>query len=137
MFTISPAKTTDSLNAEWRKLDAIHFGKPVEWVEKSFIFKAEENGKLIGLIEGKYEPGVLFISALMTAQAARGKGVGTALIERAEAFGKELGAHKTWLTTGKHWSENAFYQKLGFQKIADLPDFYLHVDFVIYIRDIK
>ena len=113
-----------------------HYGKRVEWNQKRFRFKAVENGKLVGTIDGKYESGVIFIDSLITAENVRGKGIGTMLIKKAEAFGKNLGAHRTWLVTGKDWSENAFYKKLGFKLIGNLPDFYFHRDFVIYTRTI-
>jgi len=137
MIKISKASDKEALNKEWHLLDIPHYGKRIDWFEKKYRFKAVENGKLIGTIEGKYEPGVVFISALITAARARGKGVGTMLIKKAEAFGEKFGAHRTWLVTGKDWSENAFYKKLGFKIIGYLPDFYLHKDFVIYTRPIK
>lgn len=56
---------------------------------------------------------------------------------KVEEFGKKLGAHKIWLITGKNWSENAFYKKLGFKLIGNLSDFYFHKNFVIYTRPIK
>lgn len=137
MIKISKAIKKENLNEEWHLLDNIHYGKRIEWIEKKFRFKAVENGKLIGTIEGKCEPGVVYVAAIITAESARGKGIGTMLINKAEEFGKKFGAHKIWLVTGKDWSENIFYKKLGFRLISDLPDFYFHKDFVIYTRPIK
>ena len=59
------------------------------------------------------------------------------LMNKAEDFGRKMDAHKIWLITGKDWSENEFYKKLGFKKIADLPDWHFHKNFVIYTKDIK
>lgn len=137
MIKILKASQKDSLSDEWHKVDVPHYGKPIEWNEKSFRFKAVENGKLVGTIDGKHESGVIYIAALITAESSRGKGIGTMLIKKAEEFGKKLGAHRTWLITGKTWSENSFYKKLGFEKIAYLPDFHFHTDFVVYTREIK
>lgn len=137
MIKITKATEKESLVEEWHKLDIPHYGKPIEWNEKKFRFKAFENGKLVGTIDGKHESGVVYIGSLITAESARGKGIGTKLIEKAEEFGKTFGAHRTWLITGKDWAENAFYKKLGFEKIGDLPDFHFHRDFVIYTRSIK
>ncbi len=137
MIKISKATKKEALIDEWHLLDNLHYGKRVDWKEKKFRFKAVEDGKLIGTIGGKHESGVIYIGALITAKSVRGRGIGTTLILKAEEFGRELGAHRTWLVTGKEWSENIFYKKLGFKLIGNLPDFFFHKDFVIYTRLIK
>ena len=140
MIKISKAtkkSTTDFSEREWHKVDHSHYGRRVEWNEQKFRFKATESGKLVGLISGKHEAGVIYIHQIITAEGARGKGIGTLLIRKAEEFGRGLGAHKMWLITGKDWEENAFYKKLGFRLEAGLPDHHFHKDFVIYTRPIK
>jgi GNAT superfamily N-acetyltransferase len=137
MVRIIKATKKDSLVSEWHKVDVPHYGRGVEWQEKEFRFKAIEGGKLVGIVEGKHESGVVYITALITVERMRGRGIGTKLIEKAEQFGKRLGAHRSWLITGKGWAENSFYQKLGFKLIGNLPDFYFHKDFVVYTRLIK
>lgn len=140
MVTVSKAtkKETSSFNEEeWHKVDFAHYGKRVDWNEHKFRFKAIENGKLLGTISGKYESGVLYIGAVITTEGSRGKGIGTMLVNRAEEFGKKLKAHKVWLITGKDWSENEFYKKLGFKIEGELPNHHFHKNFVIYSRPIK
>lgn len=137
MIKILRATQKDSLVDEWHKVDVSHYGKPIQWNDKKFRFKAVEEGKLIGTVDGKHASGVVYIDSLITAEDARGKGAGTMLVNKVEEFGRKLGAHRIWLITGKTWSENSFYQKIGFKKIAELPDFHFHTDFVIYTREIK
>lgn len=137
MIKISKATSKDSLLHEWYRVNVPHYGKSIEWNEKKFRFKAVNDGKLVGTIDGKYESGVIYIGSLITAESDRGKGIGTLLIKKAEEFGRKLGAHRTWLITGKDWAENAFYKKLGFEQIGNLPDFHFHKDFVVYTRLIK
>lgn len=137
MIKISKATNKDSLINEWHKVDLPHYGKDIEWVEKKFKFKAMENKKLIGLVSGKYESGIIYISTIITKENYRGKGIGGLLVKRAEEFGKKFKAHKMWLITGKNWSENIFYKKIGFKKIGNLPNFYLHQDFVLYTKNIE
>lgn len=137
MIDISKATKKETLPGEWHSCDLVHYGKKIEWQEKEFRFKALRDQEIIGTIDGRFESGVIFISSLIVAASARGQGVGTNLVKKAEEFGKKLGAHRTWLVTGVDWAENSFYQKLGFEKIASLPDLYFHHDFVIYSRLIK
>jgi ribosomal protein S18 acetylase RimI-like enzyme len=139
MIKVLKASEKSTINwskKEWHKVDIAHYGHHVEWNGKHFRFKAVDGKKLVGLIDGKHESGVLFIDTIITKDSYRGKGVGTMLIKKAEEFGKKMGAHMIWLITGKVWQENAFYIKLGFKKIADLPNWHFHTDFVIYTKEI-
>ena len=133
----SKKSTTDFCENEWHKVDIAHYGRRVEWKEQKFRFKATENGKLLGVISGDCECGIVYITQIITAEEARGKGIGTMLLQKAEEFCKKIGAHQMWLITGKDWTENAFYKKLGFKLGGALPDFHFHKDFVIYTRPIK
>ncbi len=137
MIKISEAKDQEDLYEEWRKFTKLQYGEDAVWTEKKYKFKAVENDKIIGTIAGKYEPGVIYIAELMITESEREKGVGTMLINKAEEYGKSLGAHRSWLMTGSDWSNRDFYNKLGFEVIATLPDFYFHKDLVIYTRLIK
>ena len=122
---------------EWHKLDVPHYGRRIEFNEQTFRFKATENGNVVGLISGKHVSGVVYIDQIITAEKARRRGIGTVLIRRVEEFGRKVGAHKLWLMTGKDWSENAFYKKLGFRIEATLSDHHFQRDFFVYSRAIK
>jgi len=118
---------------EWYSADIEHYGKVVNWKERDFAFKAVDNGKIVGIITGKYEAGVLHISRIIVAKEKRGRGIGKKLMQGAENFGKKLGAHKIHLITGKNWEDtNKFYNSLGFKKTANLPKHYLKRDFIIF-----
>jgi GNAT superfamily N-acetyltransferase len=141
MIKITKVSKEDNIlkwsTTEWHKADKVHYGRRVEWKEKKFRFIAKEDDKVVGFIYGKHESGVVYIGGLITAEEVRGKGIGTKLVQKAEKWGKKLGAHRLWLITGRNWAENAFYRKLGFKLIANLPDFHFHKDFVVYTRPIK
>lgn len=122
---------------EWEKVNLENYGHPIEWVEKKFRFKAEENGKVIGMVAGKFQTGAFYVGDIIISESARGKGVGTLLMQRAEKYARRLGAHMMWLVTGKGLRSNAFYQKLGFKKLADFPNLYFDEDFVIYTKKLK
>lgn len=137
MIRITKATNKERLTDEWHAVDVDHYGKHVEWNDQKFRFKAMVDGKLVGTIDGKHASGVIYIDSLITAQHSRRQGIGRMLVDKVESWGRKLGAHKIWLITGKYWKENGFYQTIGFTKIADLPDFHFHTDFVIYTRNIK
>lgn len=130
-------RTKDFSLKAWHAVDKAHYGKDVEWNEQKFYYMAEEDGHVLGTIRGKHESGVVYIGTIIVDEKARGRGIGTMLINKAEEFGKKLGAHQMWLITGKDWSENIFYKKLGFKITGTLPDFNFHKDFVIYTKSIK
>jgi GNAT superfamily N-acetyltransferase len=91
------------------------------------IFIAEEDGNAVGcilckLIERPENPFTFAVRYLLVDQisvrpAARGQGVGAALIQRAEMLAKELNVQRVQLDS---WDFNlaahAFFEHLGFQK---------------------
>ena len=118
----------------WRGEDIEHYGEPVRWIERNFIFKATEQGKIIGTIKAKFEVGVIYIGNLIVVRDKRGQGVGRKLVEKVEKAGRRLGAHKIFLFTMEKWDATKFYKKLGFKKTANLPKHYRKRDFVIYSK---
>lgn len=132
---ISPA-TRDEVREfnikEWHGVDVEHYGRPVEWNQKDFLFKATDGDQIVGTISGEHESGVLYVYSLIVAADKRGQGIGKALMEKAEEFGKEFKAHKIHLMTGSDWKSNKFYESLGFTKVADLPQHHFKKDFVVY-----
>lgn len=120
--------------SEWKEADAKYYGKKNIWVEKDFVFKAEENMKLVGSISGKFAAGVLYIDDLIVANNQRGKGIGKMLMKKAEDFGREMNAHKTYLITKKdgNLTVRKFYKNLGYTKTGDFKNHYHHFDFIIY-----
>lgn len=117
---------------EWPFANLEHYGRRVDYNQKDFIFKATEDGKIVGTIKGSHEAGVIYISYLIIAHDRKGQGIGRLLTEEAEKFGKKLGAHKVYLMTGKGWEAEKFYQKLRYKKVAILRKHHFKKDFVIY-----
>jgi ribosomal protein S18 acetylase RimI-like enzyme len=135
MITISKS-TQDEIkefrDREWVGADLKYYGKSTGWIEEDFVFKAVEDGKIVGIIAGKYQEGVLYIDDLIVAKDKRGLGVGKALIKKAEDFAIGKGGHKAYLITGKNWEVRKFYELLGYENTGEFKNHYRHVDFVIY-----
>lgn len=120
----------------WDQYDLKHYGKMVEFYECNFIFKAEEDKEILGVGYGKYECGVSWIDGLIIDKKYLGKGIGSKLLNEIEKWSKKTGGHKVILYTGEKWDSRNFYEKNGYKKVADLPDFYFHTDFVMYSKNI-
>lgn len=117
---------------EWVAADTIYYGAGTEWIKEKYVFKAEEDGKIVGSIAGKYEEGVLYIDDVIVAKDKRGLGIGKDLIKKAEEYAKKMGGHKSYLITGKTWDVRKFYESLGYKVTGEFKNHYRHVDFVIY-----
>lgn len=140
MIKISEAKfeeTKDFVKSEWPDVDEELYGIR-DWVEKDFLFKADENGVVVGSIMGKYAAGVLYIDDLIVAKTQRGKGIGKMLMVKAEEWGKTMGAHKSYLITKKEGNKSArkFYDNLGYSATGEFKNHYYHFDFVIYEKSL-
>lgn len=121
---------------EWPLANIEHFGKNVDFNSKKILFKAVEDVKIVGIIKGDLDGGVIHITHLLVAHDKRGSGIGKALAFKVEEFGKENGAHKVYLTTGKGWEAEKFYQKLGYKKVGVLRKHHFKKDFVVYEKSI-
>jgi len=118
----------------WHSVDLEHYGRRVEWKERKFRFKALDGKRIVGTISGKFESWVLHIGALIVDKDERKKGIGKALMQKAEEFGARFGAHKIYLQTGKNWEERKFYESIGYKRETDLPNHYFNKDFVAYSK---
>lgn len=133
----SKKSVKDFNDKAWHSVDLEHYGRRIEWSEHKFRFKALDGERIVGTISGKFEAEVLYIGTLIVDKNEQRKGIGKALMQRAEEFGIKLGAHKIYLVTGKDWNARKFYELLGFKKEADFPNHYFHIDFVVYSKYLK
>lgn len=117
---------------QWPHSNIEHYGKNVNYNQKDFVFKATENGKVVGSIKGSHEAGVLYITYLIVDNKKRGLGIGKLLTKKSKEFGKKMEAHKIHLITGKDWKATKFYESLGYKKVAELPKHHFEKDFAIY-----
>ncbi|OIO44314.1 MAG: hypothetical protein AUJ41_03250 [Candidatus Pacebacteria bacterium CG1_02_43_31] len=140
-ITKSTEKEIEAFEAQsWSVEDLKHYGREVSWGEwnpNKFIFKAELDNEITGIIVGNITAGVTFIERIIVAELSRKKGIGKQLIQKVEDYAKELNSHKIYLYTGKNWSSNKFYEQSGFTNTGQLENHYLNVDFVIYTKFLK
>jgi ribosomal protein S18 acetylase RimI-like enzyme len=118
--------------SEWPSADREHYGEgKLDFTKHKITLAARDHGEVLGYISLVLDMGVLLIESLIVAEKQRGKGIGARLVAAAEEKGRSLGAHKIRLETGSNWKSRGFYEKLGYQVRANLPDYYAHQDFVM------
>lgn len=138
MININPANHQEIesfLEDQWTTEDQHHYGD-VEWQDLPFVFKAEEDGQIVGTIMGRLQSGVVLIDDVIVDRNHRGHGIGKLLVKKVESFAIQNQAHKIWGYTGKGWPSVNFYQSLGYQVIGELPNHYHKTDFVIISKDL-
>lgn len=91
-----------------------------EYQQQPFAFSAYEGSQFLGGISGYGVFNQLYISLLALTDEARGKGIGTQLIQQVEALNKDRTYEYILLTTLGYQAAE-FYQKVGFDIKMTLP----------------
>jgi len=130
VFTKKSKSIKDFNKIQWRKWDKVHFGKEIEWKTVFYYLCVKERNAVVGTIELKIEAGVGKVNTLIVHSESLRKGIGKALMRKAEELTKKHHGHKLILTTGKDWEAVKFYKALGFQEVGLLRDYFFHVDFI-------
>lgn len=126
-------KLNDFYKREWATVDRKHYGKDVaweSWTQKNFTIEVWRDEEIVGALTFRINQDVSEIELFITAEKYRRQGIGTLLLEKLEEISKEHNVHKIYLQTGKDWDIVGYYEKFGYKKTADVPDHYLHVDYI-------
>jgi ribosomal protein S18 acetylase RimI-like enzyme len=78
-----------------------------------------ESGRVVGGLTAMVSYETLYIDDLWLAEDARGKDLGTRLMQLAENEGRRRGASLVWLDT-MSWQARPFYEKLGYTVFGEL-----------------
>ena len=100
----------------------------------SLGFVAEAVGELIGAAAGYTWGGICELRQVWVQETCRGKGLGRALMTEAIREAKARGCTYVYLAT-YDFQAPGFYAKLGFEKVAEIPDKPLgHTELVMRLR---
>lgn len=106
---------------EWAIADKEHFGLNVDLSRRDFQFYAKNtDGDILGVIEMNIQGDLANITTLLVSSTKRRKGIGRALIERAEKLAIQEKCKKIWLETNENWDAEHFYIKVGYKIEAKL-----------------
>jgi GNAT superfamily N-acetyltransferase len=86
------------------------------------IFIRNAEGAVVGGLDGELRWTWLFVAHFWLAESLRGRGVGTALLARAESFAREQGATAVYLDT-LDFQALSFYQRRGYSIYGVLDGF--------------
>jgi ribosomal protein S18 acetylase RimI-like enzyme len=126
---------TDFKNSEWHRADKELYGENIDWFdEKRQIAAFDDEGNVIGELGISLTSHVAHIKTLIVKKELRNKGIGEALIKKAEELAKEFDCHKIFLETGSTWKARSFYEKLGYKKTGELKKHFFKKDFWIYSK---
>jgi len=92
---------------------------PLETQRFALLLHAQD-GSLTGGLFGVLAWQWLFVQALWVDDVWRRRGIGRALLARAEAHAETQGCHSVWLDT---FQARGFYLKLGYQEFGALEDY--------------
>ena len=128
-ITVHEGGQTDALkefeNEQWPIADREHFGDEMpDFTKKKYIIVAKEEDRIVGFIKMETDMGVAKINSLLVHADFQGKGVGSALIQEAEAQTTQNECHTIILETGEDWHARKFYEKQGYTVITNLKKYY-------------
>jgi ribosomal protein S18 acetylase RimI-like enzyme len=86
------------------------------------FFLKSERGEILGGVLGSIWGGWLYITFLWVDEACRGKDWGTKLMDQAEAYARERGAHSVSLDTHS-FQARPFYEARGYEVFGTLDDY--------------
>lgn len=88
----------------------------------AWLVRDEDSDVILGGLYGRLFYRWLFIELLSVPQEARGQGLGSELMQLAEALAREQDCIGIWLDTFD-FQAPAFYQKLGFTACGQIDDY--------------
>ncbi len=79
----------------------------------------DDAAQVVGGVIGGLAGDSMYLEVVWTTSSARGKGLGSKLMQMAETEAKRLGAREVWLYT-MSFQAKPFYEKLGYHQFAEL-----------------
>ncbi|MVV46764.1 GNAT family N-acetyltransferase [Pseudomonas sp. PB120] len=82
----------------------------------------DDNDDILGGLYGRFFYQWLYVELLSVPEQARGQGIGSKLMQMAEAQAREKGCIGIWLDTFD-FQAPGFYQKLGYSELGQIADY--------------
>jgi GNAT superfamily N-acetyltransferase len=96
--------------------------RPTDQQPFAVLVKDPVSGETLGGLTGKVMFDWVYINLVHLPEHLRGSGLGSRVMQRAEAFARERGLVGIWLDTFA-FQARGFYEKLGYEVFGELRDF--------------
>ncbi len=96
--------------------------EPGEPETKFSVFARDEHEKIIGGLRATCFWNALHVELIWVSEEARGRGLGSKLMETAEQFARDHD-YELALLESTSWQAKEFYEKLGYELLATLPEY--------------
>jgi ribosomal protein S18 acetylase RimI-like enzyme len=104
-----------------------------QWIHDNPYFVALQNKHVIGVTGAEPQHGTVHMVHMAVDEEYRGRGVGSALVERVEDFARQIGAVKVWFDTHPRLDDAIrLYESLGYTKCGYFKKHYWGIDIVLY-----
>ena len=115
-----PAPEIDRIFSVIRALNDTQIGV---WSPQRFgYFAHDPHGNFLGGVYGVLARGWLFLDGIAVVETAQGQGLGTRLLQAAEAEARQHGCHHAWLETYS-FQARPFYERFGYTVFGVLDDY--------------
>ena len=118
-LSFEPAPSPDIRRVLGEAIDAFNAQTVPQEVQR-FALLLHEHERLVAGLIGVLAWQWLYVTSLWVDDAWRGRGVGRALLTRAEAYAAAAGYHSAWLDT---FQARGFYAALGYREFGALEDY--------------
>jgi ribosomal protein S18 acetylase RimI-like enzyme len=118
-LSFEPAPSPDIRRVLGEAIDAFN-ARTVPQDARRFALLLYEGERLAAGLHGVLAWQWLYVTSLWVDDAWRGRGVGRALLTRAEAYAAAAGYHSAWLDT---FQARGFYAALGYREFGALEDY--------------
>jgi GNAT superfamily N-acetyltransferase len=119
-LSFDPAPPVETRNALGREINAFHARTVPYDAQRFALLLRDADDHLAAGLSGVLSWQWLFIEALWVGDAWRRRGIGRALLARAEAHAASAGCHSAWLDT---FQARSFYLALGYRQFGALDDY--------------
>ena len=121
---------------EWPRADEDLLGRAYDWRAERDVFVARLGREVVGMLKANYVGGVATAEELIVRREHRGRGIGTALLDRYETEARRRGCHKCVLRTPLHSPAERFYRGRGYRREYVLSHHHFGHDFAGMRKDL-